>query len=259
MLLLFDVGNTHVTIGGYEGDRHLFTGRIASDRRKTEDEFAMIIESVLRIHGYSVADVRDGAISSVVPVVTQALDRAFQLLWHKRMMAVTASLDLGLKIIMDMPAQLGKDLIVDAVGAKSQYPCPILIFDLGTATTCSVVDKDGCYRGGMIAPGLGISVDALGSRTAQLPYISLDEPDQLIGTNTKNCIRSGIMYGHAGMIDGFVDRFEEKLGMPCTSVITGGLAPKIAPLCRRKLILNENLLFDGLRVLYARNRDKPRG
>ncbi len=260
MLLLFDVGNTHVTLGGYAGDEHLFTARVASDRHKTEDEFAMIIESVLRIHGYGLEDVEDGAISSVVPVVTQGLDRAFQILWHKRMMAVTSSLDLGIKIIMDMPAsQLGKDLIVDAVGAKSQYPCPILIFDLGTATTCSVIDADGNYRGGMIAPGLGISVEALGARTAQLPQISLDEPAQLIGTNTKNCIRSGIMYGQAGMIDGFIDRLEEKIGSPCTSVLTGGLAGIIAPLCRRKLILNENLLFDGLRVLYARNKDKPRG
>ena len=228
MLLLFDVGNTHVTIGGYDGDTLLFTGRVASDRHKTEDEFAMIIESVLHMHGYSVDDVEDGAISSVVPVITQALDRAFQLLWHKRMVAV------------------------------AKYPCPILVFDLGTATTCSVIDAEGNYRGGMIAPGLGISIDALGSRTAQLPYISLDAPAQLVGTNTKNCMRSGVMYGHAGMIDGFIDRIEEEMGRSCTSIITGGLASKIAPLCRRKVILDETLLFDGLRELYRRNKDKPR-
>ena len=258
MLLLFDVGNTHVTIGGYDGDTLLFTGRVASDRHKTEDEFAMIIESVLHMHGYSVDDVEDGAISSVVPVITQALDRAFQLLWHKRMVAVTTSLDLGLTILTDAPELLGKDLIVDAVAAKAKYPCPILVFDLGTATTCSVIAAEGNYRGGMIAPGLGISIDALGSRTAQLPYISLDAPAQLVGTNTKNCMRSGVMYGHAGMIDGFIDRIEEEMGRPCTSIITGGLASKIAPLCRRKVILDETLLFDGLRELYRRNKDKPR-
>ena len=258
MLLLFDVGNTHVTIGGYDGDTLLFTGRVASDRHKTEDEFAMIIESVLHMHGYSVDDVEDGAISSVVPVITQALDRAFQLLWHKRMVAVTTSLDLGLTILTDAPELLGKDLIVDAVAAKAKYPCPILVFDLGTATTCSVIDAEGNYRGGMIAPGLGISIDALGSRTAQLPYISLDAPAQLVGTNTKNCMRSGVMYGHAGMIDGFIDRIEEEMGRSCTSIITGGLASKIAPLCRRKVILDETLLFDGLRELYLRNKDKPR-
>ncbi len=111
----------------------------------------------------------------------------------------------------------------------------------------------------MIAPGLGISVDALGSRTAQLPYVSLDAPDQLIGTNTKNCIRSGVMYGHAGMIDGFIDRMEEHLGQKCTAVITGGLAAKVAPLCRRPIVLDEYLLFDGLRALYAKNKDRPRG
>lgn len=259
MLLLFDVGNTHVTIGGYNGDRRLFTGRVASDRHKTEDEYAMIVESVLRMHGFAIGDVEDGAISSVVPVVTQALDRAFQLLWHKRMMAVTTALDLGLTIMTDAPELLGKDLIVDAVAAKAKYPCPILVFDLGTATTCSVIDKNGNYRGGMIAPGLGISVDALGARTAQLPYVSLDAPDQLIGTNTKNCIRSGVMYGHAGMIDGFIDRMEEHLGQKCTAVITGGLAAKVAPLCRRPIVLDEYLLFDGLRALYAKNKDRPRG
>jgi type III pantothenate kinase len=259
MLLLFDVGNTHVTIGGYDGSRHLFTGRVATDSRRTEDEYAMMIESVLHMHGFVPGDVEDGAVSSVVPAVLQALDRAFQLIWHKRMMAVTASMDLGLEIRTDSPELLGKDLIVDAVGAKSKYPCPLLIFDLGTATTCSVLDENGVYRGGMIAPGLGISVDALGSRTAQLPYISLDAPTQLIGTNTKNCMRSGVMYGHAGMIDGFIDRMSDELGRSCTSVITGGLAPKIASLCRRRIILDETLLFDGLLVLYARNKDKPRG
>ncbi|MGI6076324.1 MAG: type III pantothenate kinase [Pyramidobacter sp.] len=259
MLLLFDVGNTHVTLGGYDGSRCLFTGRIATDRRRTEDEYAMTLESVLHMHGYSPKDVEDGIVSSVVPVVTQALDKAFQLLWHKRMMAVTTAMDLGLEIRTDTPELLGKDLIVDAVGAKSKYPCPILIFDLGTATTCSVIDESGVYRGGMIAPGLGISVDALGARTAQLPYVSLDEPSQLIGTNTKNCIRSGIMYGHAGMIDGFIDRMTDEIGRPCTSVITGGLASKIAPLCRRPIILDERLLFEGLLILYKRNRNCPRG
>lgn len=259
MLLLFDVGNTHVTIGGYDGDRLLFTGRLASDPRRTEDEFAMMVESVLRMHGCAPSDVSDGAVSSVVPVVARALDRAFRLLWHKRMMAVTSGLDLGLNILTDSPELLGKDLIVDAVGAKSKYDCPILIFDLGTATTCSVIDAEGNYVGGVIAPGLGISVDALASRTAQLPSISLDGPARLIGSNTKDCMRSGVMYGHAGMIDGFIDRIEDELGQKCTSVITGGLASVVAPLCRRRLVLDETLLFDGLRVLYARNKDRPRG
>lgn len=258
MLLLFDVGNTHVTIGGYDGSRRLFTARAASNHHRTEDEYAMIIESVLHMHGYAAADVDDGAISSVVPVVAQALDRAFQLLWHKRMMFVTTALDLGLTIMTDAPELLGKDLIVNAVAAKVKYPCPILVFDLGTATTCSVIDKNGNYRGGIIAPGLGLSVEALGLRTAQLPYVSIDAPEQLIGTNTKNCIRSGVMYGHAGMIDGFIDRIEEQLGQRCTAVITGGLAPKVAPLCLRPIILDEYLLFDGLRTLYAKNKDKPR-
>ena len=259
MLLLFDVGNTHVTLGGYDGSRCLFTGRIATDRRRTEDEYAMTLESVLHMHGYVPADVEDGIISSVVPAVTQALDRAFQLLWHKTAMKVTTAMDLGLEVRTDTPELLGKDLIVDAVGAKSKYHCPILVFDLGTATTCSVIDARGVYRGGMIAPGLGISVDALGSRTAQLPYIILDAPSQLIGTNTGNCIRSGIMYGHAGMIDGFIDRMSEEIGQSCTSVITGGLASKIAPLCRRPIILDERLIFEGLLIIYERNKNRSRG
>lgn len=259
MLLLFDVGNTNVTVGGYEsGDKYLFTARLTSDRNRTGDEFAVLIESILRLHGFSLKDVDDGAISSVVPVVAQSLDRAFRQLWHKRMMFVNTSMDLGLKILTDAPELLGKDLIVDAVGAISKYPKPILVFDLGTASTCSVIDAEGNYLGGMIAPGLGISVEALGTKTAQLPFISLDTPAQLLGTNTKNCIRSGIMYGHAGMIDGFIDRYEEQLGQKATAVVTGGLAPIVVPLCRRRVILDDNLIFDGLRIIYKRNKDRPR-
>lgn len=258
MLLLFDVGNTHVTIGGCDGGGLLFTGRVASDRRRTEDEYAMVVESVLRMHGFSLSDVSDGAISSVVPALTQALSRAFALLWRKPMLTVSADLDLGIEILTDAPGLLGTDLIVDAVGAKAKYPCPILIFDLGTATTCSVIDERGRYRGGAIAPGLGISADALASRTARLPSISLEAPERLVGANTVDCMRSGLMYGHAGMIDGFIDRVEEEMGRKCVSVVTGGLAPVVAPLCRRRVTLDETLLFDGLRIVYARNKDRPR-
>lgn len=260
MLLLFDVGNTHITIGGLEDGCLKFVGRISSDRLRTEDEYAMVIESELRMHGFPISQVEDGVISSVVPVLTQALCRAFRLLWHKELLVVSHTLDLGLEICTDNPELLGKDLIVDAVGAKAKYPLPIIVCDLGTATTISVIDSEGRYRGGTIAPGLGLSVDALGSRTAQLPYISLDKPENLVGTNTRDCIRSGIMHGHAAMIDGMITRIEEDfLGTRATRVISGGLSRKIAPLCRHDMELDPHLLFYGLKVIYDANKDRERG
>ncbi|MDY3868475.1 MAG: type III pantothenate kinase [Pyramidobacter sp.] len=259
MFLTVDVGNTNTVFGCYDGSRLLFTARTTSESRKTEDDYAMVIESILRMHGTDISQIDDGIISSVVPVLKRVLSDAFYLLKKKRMLIVSPDLDLGLKICTDNPYALGSDLIVDAVGAMAKYPLPLMIFDLGTATTLSVVDKDACYRGGMIMPGLRISADALGSRTAQLPYINIETPPRLIGTNTVTCMQSGIVYGHAAMIDGLIERTEEELGEPASVIVTGGLAPIITPLCRKKLTLDKDLLLDGLRVLYEKNKDRPRG
>jgi type III pantothenate kinase len=143
---------------------------------------------------------------------------------------------------------------VDAVAALRDYPCPIIIIDMGTATTVSVVDHSGNYIGGAILPGLRVSLNSLSSKTAQLPSISLDIPKNVIGKNTIDCMRSGIMYGNAGMLDGIIERMEEELGEPATVVATGGLARFVTPLCRHKIIYDEALLLKGLLILYEKNK-----
>ncbi len=258
MFLAVDVGNTNIVLGCYEGKKRFFTARLASDSRRTEDEYAIIIEGILKMHGISLDQVDDGIISSVVPVLRKVLSDAFYLLKKKKMLVVNLKLNLGLKIRIDTPELLGSDRIVDAVSAMAKYPLPLMILDLGTCTTLSVVDREGNYRGGMIMPGLRISADALGSRTAQLPYINIETPPRLIETNKVACMQSGIVYGHAAMIDGLIERTEEVLGAPASVIITGGMASKIVKLCRKKIILDENLLLDGLQILYERNKNAPR-
>ncbi len=156
--------------------------------------------------------------------------------------------------MMDNPKAVGSDMIVDAVAALKDYPCPIVVIDMGTATTMSVIDQSGCYIGGVILPGLRVSLDSLSSKTAQLPNISLDIPRKVIGKNTIDCMRSGIMYGNAGTIDGILDRMEEELGDTPSVVATGGLSRFVVPLCRHKIIYDDALLLKGLMILYEKNR-----
>lgn len=160
----------------------------------------------------------------------------------------------GLNIIMDNPKTVGSDMIVDMIAAQKSYPCPVIVIDMGTATTMSVADASGNYIGGVILPGLRVSLDSLSSKTAQLPHISLDIPDHVIGKNTIDCMRSGIMYGSAAMIDGIIDRMEAELGAPASVVATGGLARFVTPLCRHKISYEDDLLLKGLLILYNKNR-----
>ena len=169
-------------------------------------------------------------------------------------MVVGPGLKTGLNIHVDVPSQVGSDRIVIAVAALAEYKAPMLLMDLGTATTVEAVEPDNIYMGGVIIPGVRVSLDALTSRAAQLPGISLDQPKQVIGKNTVDCMRSGMMYGTAAMIDGLVERMEEELGHRCTLIATGGLAQFITPLCKRKIILEKDLLLKGLNIIYKKNK-----
>ena len=253
MILVIDVGNTNIVMGCMEGHERLFTARVASDRRKTEDEYALIFEGMLRMKGIQIDQIEGGIISSVVPELKKVLSEMAKRLTGKDFLIVGSGLKTGLNIRIDAPDKLGSDLVVDAVAASARYPKPTVIFDMGTATTCSVLDEKGVYIGGMIMPGMRVSVDALSSRTAQLPYIDLVTPDEVIGKNTVNCMRSGVIYGHAAMLDGLIDRVEEQLGQHVTAVITGGLSRVVVPHCKRDIIYDENLLLDGLTILYEKN------
>ena len=254
MILTIDVGNTNIVVGAFEGGKLLFSSRCATDRSKTEDEYAILFRGMLSLYGVQAEHIEGGILSSVVPVLKAVIPRAVELLCGKKMLVVGPGIKTGLNIRLDTPSQMGSDLLVDAVAAKSLYPAPIVVLDMGTATTLSVIDKKGDYIGGMIIPGLRVAVDSLSSRTAQLPYISFTAPKNLIGKNTEECMQSGAMYGCAAMMDGLIDRIEAELGEKVTAVLTGGLAPVVGPLCARKVHLRPDLLLLGLKILYDKNR-----
>ena len=221
MLLAIDIGNSNIVIGGIDGDDIRFEARIATDRIKTSDQYGVEIKNMLDLFSVSVEEVEDCIISSVVPPVFNAVCTGVIKLTGLNPMVVGPGIKTGLNIQMDDPASVGSDRIVIAVAALLEYAPPLLLVDLGTATTIEVVDQGNTYLGGAIMPGVRVSAEALSSRAAQLPGIQLDRPRRLIGKNTVECMRSGIMYGAAAMLDGMIERMEEELGKSTTVVATG--------------------------------------
>ena len=254
MILAIDVGNTNIVLGCIEDSCILFEARMATDRVKTSDQYCAELKTMLSLFEVTPELIEGSIISSVVPLVQQVMVRAVERLTGKPCLTVGPGLKTGLNIKIDNPAQAGSDLIVGAVAAIEEYGAPLLVIDLGTATTISVIDKDGVFRGGTIAPGVMLSLNALSSGTAQLPGISLEKPRRAIGTNTIDSMRSGLLLGSAAMLDGMVERIEEELGYPAKVVATGGLAKFIVPLCRREMLTDDSLLLKGLDLLYRRNQ-----
>lgn len=254
MLLAIDIGNTNIVIGCIENDEIRFKARIATDRLRTSDQYGVEIKNMLEAFGIHREDISDCIISSVVPPVFNSVKTGVIKVIGKLPMVVGPGLKTGLNIHVDVPSQVGADRIVIAVAALAEYKAPLILMDMGTATTIEVVEPDNLYTGGAIFPGVKISLDALTSRAAQLPGISLEKPSRVIGKNTVDCMRSGMMYGTAAMIDGMVERIEEELGHKCTLVATGGMAQFIIPLCRREVILEKDLLLKGLNIIYKKNK-----
>ena len=254
MLLAIDIGNTNLVIGCIENDEILFKARIATDRTRTSDQYGVEIKNIIEAYGVKASQIDDCIISSVVPPVFNSVKTGVIKVIGKQPMVVGPGLKTGLDIHMDVPSQVGSDRIVIAVAALAKYEAPLILMDLGTATTIEVVEPGDKYMGGVIFPGVRISLDALTSRTAQLPGISLDQPKHVIGKNTVDCMRSGMMYGTAAMLDGLVERIEEELGHKATLIATGGMAQFVAPLCKREIILDKNLLLKGLNIIYKKNK-----
>ena len=254
MLLAIDIGNTNLVIGCFRDDKILFKARIATDRTRTSDQYGVEIKNMLEAYGVNRSDIKDCIISSVVPPVFNSVRTGVVKIIGKQPIVVGPGLKTGLNIHVDVPSQVGSDRIVIAVAALAEYKAPLLLMDLGTATTIEAVEPDNVYMGGVIIPGVRVSLDALTSRAAQLPGISLDQPKQVIGKNTVDCMRSGMMYGTAAMIDGLIERMEEELGHRCTLIATGGLAQFITPLCKREIILEKDLLLKGLNIIYKKNK-----
>lgn len=253
MLLTLDVGNTNITIGAYEDGERYFVSRMATDADRLEDQYAIELLNILNIYHISPERVVGVAIGSVVPKLTGPLVRGVKKLFGVD--ALNVSYDTvkdDLEVCISHKEATGADLIAACMAAKVLYDGPTIVIDMGTATKLMVVDKDKRMIGGVILPGLGISMDALFRRAALLPAIDLKTPKTVINHDTVACIQSGLVYGSASMIDGLCDRFEEELGYPCTLVGTGGHIETILHSCKRDIRYNETLVLEGLRIIYER-------
>ena len=254
MILAIDIGNTNIVVGCIDEQKTYFIERVSTDRSKTELEYAIVIKNVLDIFKMSPKELEGGIVCSVVPQITQIVKLAAEKILKKEVMVLGPGVKTGLNIMMDNPGQLGADLVADAVAGLKEYPVPFIVIDMGTATTVSVVNSKKQYIGGMILPGIGISLDALTARASQLSGISIDAPKHVIGRNTIECMKSGVLYSNAAAIDGIIDRVEEELGEKTTVIATGGLAKKIISHCKKEIILDEELLLRGLLIIYEKNK-----
>ncbi len=254
MLLTIDMGNTNIVLGCLDGERVLFTERMETNLRRTELEYALAFRQVLGLYSIMPEQLEGIILSSVVPPLVPVLKQALAKLTDVPVMVVSPELDTGLELRMDNPAAVGSDLIVDAAAAITLYGAPVIVIDMGTATTLSVVAEDRAYVGTIILPGARLSLDSLAARTAKLPRIGLTVPKKVIGRNTADCMRSGILYGSAATLDGLIDRIWEELGYETKLIATGGLAHAVVPHCCHDILLNDELLLQGLRIIYERNR-----
>ena len=254
MILAIDIGNSNIVIGGVEGDEIVFEARLRTEATKTSDQYCVDLKILLDVYEVSKASIEGVIMASVVPQVLNSMQTAVKKLTGKNCLVVGPGLKTGLNILIENPSQTGADLVVGSVAALREHKPPMIVVDMGTATTMVALDKNGALIGGCIAPGVKISMDALTERTALLPGLQLDQPKKAIGRNTIDCMRSGIMMGTACMLDGMVQRMEEELGSKATVVVTGGIGKFIVPMCRTPMIYDKDLLVKGLVALYRDNK-----
>lgn len=254
MILAIDIGNTNIVVGCISDQNTWFIERIATDLEKTSLEYAVLFHSIFEIHPVNPDDIDGSIISSVVPSISGVVAEAIEkILPGKKLLTVGPGIKTGLKIAIDNPAQLGADMVVGAVAALQEYKAPLIIIDMGTATTISAIDQDKTFRGCCIVPGLMVSMRSLVSNTSQLPLIGLDAPKHVIGTNTIDSMKSGAVYGNADLLDGMITRMERELGSGATVIATGGLARFVIPHCSHRIHYDDGLLLKGLKILYDRN------
>ena len=254
MILTVDIGNTNVVLGCIENGIIVAVSRIATNLNHTADEYAVDLQNIFSLNQIQPKQIEGGIISSVVPPLTDTLAATIRKVCGRQPLIVGPGIKTGLNIRIDNPAQLGSDLVVAAVAAVTEYAKPLILIDLGTATTLSVIDEHSTYLGCMIIPGAQISQEALTSHTALLQSITFDAPPRVVGTNTIDCMKSGAIFGTAAMIDGSIDLIEEETRKSSTLVATGGLAPCIIPHCKHPIILDQDLILKGLWQIYRKNQ-----
>ena len=256
MLLAIDIGNSNISVGLFNAEKKLeFLAALDTDSKRTADQISVDLLNLFALYHHDIKEVTGAIFCSVVPPMNFMKEKALTRLLGKPPMMVGPGVKTGLNIRMEIHSQVGADIVADAVSALEKYPTPIVTIDMGTATTIGVISEGRNYEGGLLLPGVNVSLDALSRRAAQLPDISLQHPKTLIGKNTEDCMRSGIVYGTASMLDGLLDRIRETFpGRELTAVATGGNAPVILRYCRNRIIYDKYLLMEGLWAIYQRNR-----
>jgi len=253
LVLAVDVGNSNITFGAFFEGSLVFSGRIATDMCATEDEYASRALSLLSLYGIDITEIEGAIVSSVVPTLNGVIKKAIRFLFDTEPLFVGPGIKTGIGIRCDTPSSVGADLICASVAAHALYGSPSLVIDVGTATKMTVVDKSGAFAGTSIAPGLLMGLNALADGTAQLPHVSLEAPSNVVAKNTVDCIKSGVVFGHAAMIDGMIDRIRAELAEDIPVYITGGLAEAVLPYFHHEMTLDENLVLKGLYILYSKN------
>ena len=253
MILTIDAGNTNITLGGFVSDELKFVSRLSSDPKKTDDEYAVSILEALSLHKVEKSDITGTIVASVVPQINTAIKRAILSIFNKEPLFVGPGIKSGLGIQCDIPSSVGADIIAASVAARYIYGGPCLIIDIGTATKMTVINENGAFVGTSIIPGVLMGLNALSEGTAQLPKISLEIPDTVIAKNTADCMRSGVLFGNASLIDGMIDRINREFGEELRAYATGGMASSIIPLCKRDIYTDEHLVLKGLNILYQKN------
>jgi len=256
MILTIDIGNSNIVLGGVRDQEIVFEARLRTEVTKTSDQYCVDLKILMEVYGVSNKNIEGTIIASVVPQVLNSMRTAIQKLTGKVPLVVGPGLKTGLNILLENPGQTGADLVVADVAALREHKPPLIVIDMGTATTMSVLDKNGAHIGGCIIPGVKISMDALTDKTALLPGLQLDQPKRAIGRNTIDAMRSGIMLGTACMLDGMVERMEAELGCKTTVIATGGIAKFVVPLCKTPMIYDKDLIIKGLAALYLDNKRK---
>lgn len=256
MLLAIDIGNTGINLGIFDGDRLKVTWQLASEIHRMPDEYGILLLNLLHRRKLSPSKIAEVSLCSVVPPLVHTFQEMCQTHLDIRPLIVEAGVKTGMRIRLDNPREVGPDRVVNAVAAQNLYGKPVIVIDLGTATTFDVVSREGDYLGGAIAPGISIATEALFNYTAMLPRIELIRPKQVIGRNTISAIQSGIIFGYIGLIEGMVQRIEEELGSKTKVVATGGQVYPIAKEIPVIDIINPDLTLIGLRLIYEMNKEQ---
>lgn len=253
MIIAIDIGNTNITIGGFTDDNPSFVAHISTDASKTSDEYAQILTGIFSLHNKEAVNVSGAVIASVVPPLNEIIRKAVKFVFGVDALIIAPGIKTGVNIHCDVPSTVGADIICACAACGKLHSSPAIIIDMGTATKIMAIDKSGAFIGVSIIPGVTMGLKALSEGTAQLPQVSLDAPNTVIGKNTSDCMKSGVIFGNASMIDGMIERFFEEIGEDTPVFATGGLSSVIIPHCRHKITIDDSLVLKGLNIIYRKN------